>query len=343
VHPACTIPEPSHTKPCPQSLRPAAAPCQDIVQLQNSSARLLNEPESWRCLLIHTHIRRSILLLTALLALMAVSVSAETTIWGGTFYTGYFIDPESGATLPAPGGILTFGASSSPYGGWVFVTTPVNLWKVPVMATGTPEALGSFCCGAAPTDLAFDAGSGTLYGIDQFSTGYYPAGELFIVDYNNCSNFSCGGTPLDVNMPGVQGIDFVPGRGIYGADLGGGLWFLDPKTLQISFIGDTGIFGVTDLAYDSFTHRLIAVSVGVKDCFLPWQCVPETGMIWSIDPLTAQAVLLNSNAPPMYGLAEITPEPGSVVLFTTGAVGLLAAVRRRLVRFCLSGCFSKPQ
>lgn len=127
-------------------------------------------------------------------------------------------------------------------------------------------------------------------------------------------------------MPGVQGIDFVPGRGIYGADIGGGLWFFDPKTLQLSFIGGTGVFGITDLAYDSFTRRLIAVSVGMK-CF---NCGPQTGMIWSIDPLTAEAVLLNDNAPAMYGLAEITPEPGSVVLFTTGAAGLLASIRKRV-------------
>jgi hypothetical protein len=53
------------------------------------------------------------------------------------------------------------------------------------------------------------------------------------------------------------------------------------------FIG-TGAFGITDLAYDSGARRLIAALVRTK-CY--WQCGPETGMIWSIDPLTAQSVL----------------------------------------------------
>lgn len=277
----------------------------------------------------HPHIRRRILLLAGLLALVAVSASAGTLIWGGTTsYQGYFIKPVSGATLPAPGGILTFGASSSPYGGWVFVTTPINLWKVPVTAEGSPQVLGSFTSGAPPTDLAFDTGSGTLYGIDQFSTGFYPAGELSTVDYNNCSYFSCVVTPLNITMPGVQGIGFGPG-GIYGANIDGGLWLLNPITLQLSYIGDTAVFGIADIVYDSFTQRLIAVSVGIK-CAEPY-CGPPTGMIWSINPWTAQAVLLNGNAPPIQGLAEVTPEPESLVLFTTGAIGILVAIRRRVL------------
>ncbi|HEY4901215.1 MAG TPA: PEP-CTERM sorting domain-containing protein [Terriglobales bacterium] len=263
-----------------------------------------------------TRTHRSVLLLAGLLAFMAVSASAGTIIWGGTpDYGGYFVDPASGTTLPAPGGILTFGASSSPYGGWVFVTTPINIWKVPVMAAGNPQALGSCLdCG----DLAFDTQAGALYAIG-------PAGQLYTVDYS-CPFFDCTPTPLGVNMPGVQGIDFVSGRGLYGADINGLLWFLDPKTLQLKPIGDTGVFGITDLGYDSLSQRLIAVSVGIK-CF---QCGPQSGMIWSINPLTAQAVLLNDNAPAMYGLAEITPEPGSMILFATGAAGLLASMRRRL-------------
>jgi len=270
-----------------------------------------------------TQIRRSIIFVVALLALVSVSASADTTIWGGMRYTGYFIDPSSGATLPAPNGIRTFGASSSPYMGWVFVTTPINLWKVPVATGGTPQAFGS--CDPGCSDLAFDPSSGTLYGLS--------GSGIYTVDYNYCPGHICLTTPLGVGFPGlVQGIDFVPGRGIYGADINNGeLWFVNPRTLQLSFIGDTFVFGITDFAYDSFTQRLIAVSVGVKnDCFV--NCFPQTGMIWSIDPLTAQAVLLNDNAPPIYGLAELTPEPGSFVLFTTGAIGLFAGVRRRLVR-----------
>lgn len=272
----------------------------------------------------HTHNRRSIVLVAGFLALLTVCASAGPTIWGGTypnaqsFQGGFFVDPVTGITSPAPDGIVTYGASSSPYVGWVFVTTPLNLWKVPVAAPGIPQALGS----DEMLDLAFDPGTGALYGIVY--------SQLYTIDYS-CPGYTCTATPLGVSIPRlVQGIDFVPGRGIYGADIDGGLWLVNPNTLQVSFIGDTFVSGITDLAYDSFTRRLIAVSVGVK-C-ISFNCSPLTGMIWSIDPLTAQSVLLNDNAPPIYGLAELTPEPGSIALFTTGAIGLFAAVRRRLVR-----------
>src|ERR1035441_8266445 len=189
----------------------------------------------------YTRNLRTIVLLTVLLALMAVSASAGPTIWGGTTnYLGYYVDPASGATLPAPNGILTFGASSSPYSGWVFVTSPINLWKVPVMAAGTPEGLGPYST-VPMTDLAFDSGSGTLYGIaDPFMSG-----ELYTIDYS-CPGYGCMATSLGVSMPLVQGIDFVPGRGIYGADINGTLWRLDPKTLQLSLVGDTGVSGITE-------------------------------------------------------------------------------------------------
>ena len=97
-----------------------------------------------------------------------------------------------------------------------------------------------------------------------------------------------------------------------GADINVGLWLVNPKTLQLSWVGDTFMSGITDLAYDSFTRRLIVVSVGVK-C-ISFNCAPQTGMIWSIDPFSPtphlQTVLLNDNAPPIYDLAELTPEPG---------------------------------
>jgi hypothetical protein len=274
----------------------------------------------------YSHVRRFIVRLLGLVALVAVSASALNLIWGGTMsYQGYFIDPMSGATLPAPNGILTFGASSSPYMGWVFVDSGINLWKVPVAASGSPQPLGAIDTTHLSVDLAFDPASGALYTIDE-------GGGLYTIDYNHCPGYTCTTTALGIAIPlPVQGIDFVPGRGIYGADINGRLWLVNPNTLQVSYIGDTLVSGITDLAYDSFSQRLIAVSVGVKNyCIV--HCPPQSGMIWSIDPLTAQSVLLNDNAPPIYGLAELTPEPGSIVLFTTGAVGLLAAIRRRVRR-----------
>jgi len=275
----------------------------------------------------NTLIRRSIVLSASLLVLIAISSSASTVIWGGTAqpysYAGYFVDPTDGSTVPAPGGILTFGATASPYSGWVFATSLLNLWKVPVTVGGTPEYMGTYAT-VVMADVAFDPGSGILYG----TAGSYGSGELYTIDY---ANFCCGLTLLGASMSGVQALGFGPG-GIYGADIGGGIWLLDPKTLQLSFVGGTGIFGITDLAYDSFTRSLIAVSVGIKCYPFPNPCGTETGMIWSIDPQTAALVLLNDNAPPIYGLAALTPEPGSIVMFATGAVGLFAAVRRRLIR-----------
>ena len=262
----------------------------------------------------------SIVLLTALLLLMAVSVSADTLIWGGTYRHGsYFIDPVTGDTSPSPAGGGVFGASSSPYSGWVFVASGFNLWKVPATAQGNRVALGPLDV----IDLAFDASTATLYGIG-------PGYDLYTVDYS-CPDYFCRLTPLGVGFPGlVQGIDFVAGRGLYGAEINGTLWLLDPKTLQFSLIGNTGVFGIADLAYDSGTGRLIAASVGIKS-LCRRQCLPETGMIWSIDPLTAQSVLLNGNAPPIYGLAEITADPSTILLFGTGVAGILVKMRRRLL------------
>src|ERR1035437_6452142 len=51
------------------------------------------ERTSRRCLMVHTRVRRFIVVVAGLLALTVISASASTTIWGGTTnYLGYYID-----------------------------------------------------------------------------------------------------------------------------------------------------------------------------------------------------------------------------------------------------------
>jgi hypothetical protein len=184
-------------------------------------------------------------------------------------------------------------------------------------------------------DLAYDADTGTLYGVD-------PTG-LYRIDPNYCPPvlfFACSTTLVAVLPPGIDGIDFVSGAGIYGvSNLDGFLYRIDPHTGTVMAVGPTDIptgDGVADLAYDAETGALVAsVLPGVLDKYslfdfsiLQVVNVPPFGMLYRIDPNTGVATLLNGHAPVMLGLAENdVPEPSTGVLLLS-AIAALSLARR---------------
>ena len=139
--------------------------------------------------------------------------------------------------------------------------------------------------------------------------------------------------------PGIDGIDFVSGAGIYGvSNLDGFLYRIDPHTGTVMAVGPTDIptgDGVADLAYDAETGALVAsVLPGVLDKYslfdfsiLQVVNVPPFGMLYRIDPNTGVATLLNGNAPVMLGMAENAPEPSTGVLLLS-AIAALSLARR---------------
>ena len=183
-------------------------------------------------------------------------------------------------------------------------------------------------------DLAYDADTGTLYGVD-------PTG-LYRIDPNYCPPvpFGCSTTLVAVLPPGIEDIDFVSGAGIYGVSNSDGfLYRIDPHTGTVMAVGPTDIptgDGVADLAYDAETGALVAsVLPGVLDKHslinysnLQLVNVPPFGMLYRIDPNTGVATLLNGHAPVMLGLAENdVPEPSTGVLLLS-AIAALSLARR---------------
>lgn len=262
------------------------------------------------------------LLLIVVFSLVTLTASAGELIFGlGALnaYTGYFVDPNTGQTTIAGSGLFGLGASSSPFGGRVFVDTGINLWISNVFNSQN-QWLGSLF--HERFDLAFDPTTNTLYGLGD---------GIYQLDYADCLVSPCLPIPdsqVGVFPGGVQAVDFVPGYGLFGADLNGDFWLFNPSTGDTSFFRSTGILGISDIAFDYELRRFIVSAAGPK-CFT-LGCGPTSGTIWSVDPGNGSVVLLNDNAPPIWGMAEVTPEPSTVVLLLSG-FGLVArAVKRRL-------------
>jgi hypothetical protein len=252
--------------------------------------------------------------------------------FGDPYGPVYSIDAVTGnAVVVAPYSVRAFGASPSPVPGQFFITTGINLWTEDVFG-GNTAVLGALDHGNV--DLAYDAATGTLYGVD--STG------LYTVDYSNCPGFTCPTTLVGGPPPGIEGIDFVSGAGIYGvSNFEQVLFRFDPLAGQWAPVGFTGIplgDGVMDLAYDAETGAFVA-SVLPGVLFKPYNSLPSSGMLYRIDRNTGFATLLNGNAPVMLGLAENVPEPSTGVLLLSAIAALLLARRsaRRgwcVYRFC---------
>jgi PEP-CTERM motif len=253
-------------------------------------------------------------------------------IVGITFGSGlYEINPITGSTtllrpscVPGCGPYL--GASGSPRAGTIFDSSIVNVHETNV-TTFQDTALGGI---SHPFDLAFDRGTHTLYDTS--------GSALFTV---NCPSppALCTETQVGPAFPTshMQALGFVPGAGLYGVS-DNFLYRINDSTGATTPVGATGLpdptKGITDLAYDAGTGRLIASAGCSKvDPFTMFSgpCdESHPGSIYLIDRATGHALLLNGNAPMIVGLAEVVPEPGSALLLAAGLGALLVwSFRRR--------------
>jgi PEP-CTERM motif len=176
--------------------------------------------------------------------------------------------------------------------------------------------------------LGFDRGTNTLYDTS--------GSALFTVRCPSPPGL-CAETQVGPAFPTshMQALGFVPGAGLYGIS-DNFLYLINDSTGATTPVGATGLLdptkGITDLAYDAATGRLIA-SAGCSKFGTTQFSSPcdesHQGSIYLIDRSTGQATLLNGNAPMIVGLAEVVPEPSSALLFALGLGALLVRSLRR--------------
>jgi len=283
----------------------------------------------------------SLELLSICLCAMMAQPALAGPIVGVTFAHGFYsIDPLTGNATQllagcTPGCGPYLGASGSPYAGTIFDSSIVNLHETNVTTFQDTPLGGIF----HPFDLAFDRGTNTL-----FDTS---GSALFTVQCPSPPGL-CTETQVGPAFPTshMQALGFVPGAGIYGVS-DNFLYLINDSTGAITAVGATGLSdptkGITDLAYDSGTGRLIA-SAGCSK-FDPFTLFSgpcdesHLGSIYLIDRSTGHATLLNGNAPMIVGLAEVVPEPSSALLFALGLGALLARGLRRARTISSPGSF----
>jgi hypothetical protein len=269
-------------------------------------------------------IARTLLTLLVCLWAMMPKPALAGQIVGVTFgRTLYSIDPLTGnATLLlagcAPCGPY-LGASSSPDASSIFIDSIVNVHEIN-LTTFQDTARGGIL---SPLDLAFDPSTKNLYDTN--------GSALFTVQCPSPPSL-CTETQVGPVFPTshMQAMGFVPGAGLYGVS-DNFLYLINGSTGATTPVGATGLpdmtKGITDLAYDAGTGRLIASAGCSKFASSGGFNAPcdesHQGSIYLIDRSTGHATLLNGNAPLIVGLAEVVPEPDSALLFALGFGALL--------------------
>jgi hypothetical protein len=249
------------------------------------------------------------------------------------------VDPGTGSVTPLAtfGGDMYIPTSSGPANDTILAYSPVNLYQINVVtgAASLYACSNSSLC-ASVGDLAYDSSSGVIYGLGRIN-GAGPEGLFELHDSGMQYPGIPGSHMISYSWIGYLGVDdisvmeFVPGLGLYGVANGNtpAGFTIDEETGQASFLttlSEAGVpYGITGLAYDSDTGRLLASSGTLTG---PFGSGPP-GAIFLLDPMDGLMTPLNLDAPNLYGIAEVTniPEPGPAWMLLVGIAACLA-VRR---------------
>src|ERR1035437_2921142 len=216
-------------------------------------------------------------------------------------------------------------AGDPPYPATIFGASPFNLYTANV-DTGVANFYSS---GGSALDLAYDSDHNVLYS----SLG----DRLATIPLVPCSG-PCPPIPVVGQFPfPIYAMGYVPGDGLYGVDPATGtLWRIEVHTAALTPVGPTGIFlanglSITDIEFDTATGRMIASAGGPEPYFSGTSGTPfASGKIYLLDRFIGATTLLNGNAPNFFSLAEVSPEPASLIL--VGAALLALGVRSRFRR-----------
>lgn len=263
-----------------------------------------------------SRMREGTILTVCLLTLVLISGSAYAVDMVGFDMSDsnlYSINPVTGATAflaytnicGAPGACGAGSASA------IYVVadgSPNELYSMNV-SSGLVTKIGTFTgLPATIRQLAYDAGAGVMYGTDR--TNLYRINPL------------TAATTLVGDFGGIGdmlAMGFVPGQGLYGvSNITHTLYRISTQNGALTTIGLTGADRITDIAYSASSQRLIGVT----------NSPTYVGGVYQLSLSTGAATLLSTNGRNIMGIAELVPEPSSILIMLCGIGGMIWRRRR---------------